>query len=312
MKSFIAALACGVLCTFAGQAATLSAPFSSDYTLVSLTGPPVPANYGGLTFLDDNTLLLGGSANSGGGVIDEVSVTRDGSGHINGFGAVTQYSTAPFIDGGLAFGPGGDLFFTGYPNDTLGEIKPGSTSPDKIVSLTGNVTSSVGTLAFVPAGFDGAGNFVIGSYSAGTFCTAPLTSDGSGTYDVGTCTGTSSTGGGPEGLIYVPSGSADFTGQNMLVSEYSAGTVDIFGVGADGLPTGIGQNFITGLSGAEGAVLDPVTNDFLFSTFGGGSQIVEVQGFAAVATPEPQAFLLMGLGLAGILARRAALRGNSK
>jgi hypothetical protein len=29
-----------------------------------------------------------------------------------------------------------------------------------------------------------------------------------------------------------------------------------------------------GFSGAEGAILDPVTNDFLFSTSGGGNQIV--------------------------------------
>jgi hypothetical protein len=37
---------------------------------------------------------------------------------------------------------------------------------------------------------------------------------------------------------------------------------------------------MTGLSGAEGAALDPLTGDFLFSTFGGGSRVIEVRGFA--------------------------------
>ena len=120
----------------AADAASIPAPFSSDYTLVSLAGPSgVTAPYGGIAFLDDNTLLIGGSANNAAGVIDEVPVTRDGQGNINGFGAATLFSTAPNIDGGLAFGPGGDLFYTAYPTNDLGEIKPGSTSPDDVVSL---------------------------------------------------------------------------------------------------------------------------------------------------------------------------------
>ena len=48
---------------------------------------------------------------------------------------------------------------------------------------------------------------------------------------------------------------------------------------------------ITGLDGAEGALLDPVTGDFLFSTFGGGSRVVAVRGFRAPAAqlPPPKA-----------------------
>ena len=37
-----------------------------------------------------------------------------------------------------------------------------------------------------------------------------------------------------------------------------------------------------GARGAEGAVLDPLTNDFLFSTFGGGNRVIVVRGFAAL------------------------------
>lgn len=294
------------------QAATISAPFSSDYTLLSLGSVPgVTSNYGGIAFLNNNTLLLGGAANGANGVIDEVAVTRDGLGNINGFGAVTQLSTGPYIDGGLAFGPGGDLFFTEYPVNQIGEILPGGTSP--ALTQSSNTGSSVGTLAFVPAGFNGAGNFVIGSYNGGTFCTASLTPDGTvtGTYDIGTCTtsSTNTTNGGPEGIIYVPQGSVDFTGQTALVSLYGDGEVGAYSIDSNGLPiASTFTPFITGLGGAEGAVIDPVTGDFLFSTFGGGSQIIEVQGFVAPpsSTPEPAAFFLMAGGLATLLVRRLA------
>jgi hypothetical protein len=39
------------------------------------------------------------------------------------------------------------------------------------------------------------------------------------------------------------------------------------------------RDFITGLSGAEGGTRDPVTGDFLFSTFGGGNRVIVVRGF---------------------------------
>ena len=305
MTKRLALAAMSVLCGGTLHAATLAAPYVNDYTLISLNGPAVAAPYGGIVFLNNNTILLGGSANNGAGVIDEVSVTRDASGHITGFGTPTLFSTAPNIDGGLAFGPGGVLFFTEYPNNALGEIKPGSTSPDKTVSLTGTIASSVGTLGFIPGGFNGAGTFILGSYNGGTFCTSSLTPDGSGTYNVGACTNTASTGGGPEGLIYVPQGSTDFGSQSVLISEYSAGRVSAYTIDANGLPVpGSRADFITALGGAEGAVIDPVTNDFLFSTFGGGNQIVEVQGFVAPAVPEPSAFALMAAGVGAIAAIR--------
>jgi len=290
------------------------APFyAGSYTVVLLgSAPGVSGPYGGINFLNGNlnTLLLGGLANQGGGVIDQVGVTRDVNGHINGFTGVTsQLSTAPNIDGGLVYSPNGDLIYTGYPINTIGFIKPGSSSPDKTVGAP--VSSSVGTLGFVPAGFTGAGNFVVGSYTGGTFCVATLTPDGSGTYNVGACGASASGFSGPEGIVWVPQGSALFPGQNVLVSEYQSNRVSAYQVGASGLPDpATRQDFVTGLSGAEGAVIDPVTGDFLFSTFGGGNQIIEVQGFAAAAaaTPEPAGFVLIGAGVALLLVGRLRLR----
>ena len=42
---------------------------------------------------------------------------------------------------------------------------------------------------------------------------------------------------------------------------------------------------MTELDGAEGAFLDPVTGDSLFSTFGGGNRVIVVRGFAAADHP---------------------------
>jgi hypothetical protein len=295
----------------AASAATLSAPYNSTYALVSLGSVAgVPGPYGGITFLDNNHLLLGGSANNGAGVIDEVPLTRDVNGHIISFGAVAQFSTAPQIDGGLQFGPGGVLFFTGYPSNTVGQIKPGSTSPDKTTNVTADsITSSVGTLAFVPAGYNGAGNMIIGSYNGGGFCKSTVTTDGSGTYNIGNCTNQVSIGGGPEGLVYVPLGSADFASPSVLIAQYGTGNISAYTIDANGLPVAGSQtNFISGLNGAEGATIDPVTGDFLFSTFNGGNQIIQVQGFVAPPsnTPEPATWALIsgGLLVAGLLRRR--------
>ena len=47
------------------------------------------------------------------------------------------------------------------------------------------------------------------------------------------------------------------------------------------------SDFITGLSGAEGAAIDPVTGDFLFSTYGGGNRVIAVRGFRPTRAPRP-------------------------
>jgi hypothetical protein len=294
----IGLLLLGLAC--AASAASISDPFSADYQIVDLgAAPAVAAPYGGITFEagNNNILLLGGSANNGGGVIDALGILRGADGHITGFdGSDSLFSTAPQIDGGLAYAPNGDLLFTEYSNNQIGEIKPGSTSPDKTVDAP--AASSVGTLGFIPLGYPGAGSFILGSYSGGGWCTSTLTPDGSGTYDITGCDGLEQTGGGPEGIIYVPAGSADFSQPSVLLSLYSIGAVDACTLDTNGLPLPAScQSFITDLSGVEGAVLDPVTGDFLFSTFGGGNHVFEIQGFAAPAVPEPGTLALLAGGI---------------
>jgi Abnormal spindle-like microcephaly-assoc'd, ASPM-SPD-2-Hydin len=259
---------------------SIAPAFAGSYSLNNIGIPPgVPPSLGGMTFLDNNTLLVGGCAESACGAIYSIGVVRTPpvTGHITGFsGTAVQVSTAPSIDGGLAFAPNGDLLFTGWPTNTLGEIKPGSTAPDKTVTLPAK-TNSVSGLQFAPNG-----DFKITSYNTGGFYTATLTADGTGTYNVSTVTLDSTPGGGPEGIVYVPAGSPVFTGPSLLLAQYGASTVAAFLVDSNDNPIiSSAQNFVIGL-GAEGAAVDPVTNDFLFSTYGGTSHIDVVGGFATV------------------------------
>lgn len=300
------AVSAGVLVFgIAAHAQTIDSYYSSNYSYTNLgpvAGLPGPA--GGLTVKqgDPYTLLIGGSANNSGGSIYSIGLTRDANSHITGFtGSAQLVATAPNIDGGLAYGPGGVLFSTGYPINTLMQHKPGSSAPDKTISLNGMVGSSVGAVNFVPSNFGGAGHMKIVSYNTGQFYDATVSPDGTGTFDVNDISLRATITSGPEGFVYVPLGSPLF-GTSILVSEYGGGRIAAYDVDANGDPiVNSRRNFMTGLGGAEGAFIDPLTGDFLFSTFGGGDRVIRVSGFAV---PEPSTLVLFGLGALALVAKR--------
>jgi hypothetical protein len=195
------------------------------------------------------------------------------------------------------------LFYTAYPTNQIGEIKPGSSAPDKVVSLPG-VTSSVGSLQFAPDG-----SFKIASYSGGGFYNATLSADGLGTYDITSTTLGTSPGRGPEGMVYVPTGSPLFTSPSMLLSEYGTGTVGAYQTDANNDPIVASRHdFITGLNGAEGAFVDPVTGDFMFSSFGSGNEVFIVSGFVPPPSSAPEPGTIAGLAIGFIASMGFALR----
>jgi len=96
----------------------------------------------------------------------------------------------------------------------------------------------------------------------------------------------------------------------VLVSLYSLGKIEAYQVDGNGAPIiGTGRDFITGLTGPEGAAIDPVTGDLLLSTSGRTNSISVVQGFQGplqteATVPEPATWGL----LAGSLTLLAAFR----
>jgi rubredoxin len=286
----------------------IAAAYSSAYTLDILgTVPGLPPQYGGLTLKlnDPNTLIIGGNANEDVGKLYSIGITRDAQNHITGFtGSATIFADGAYNDGGVAYGPGGVLFLARWPRSELGQTKPGSIITDKIINLAtfGIANGGPGGLNFVPAGFPGAGQFKLVEFNTGNWYTLTLAPDGSGTFNITSATLNTTITGGPEGFVYVPPGSPLFTSSSMLVSEYSAGMVAAYSIDANGNPlAGSRADFITGLTGAEGAFIDPLTGDFLFSTFGGEDRVVAVRGFAApspglVISPTSKDFGIVNVG----------------
>jgi len=309
------------------HAQTVDPFYAGTYSITNLGSVAgVPTNYGGLIFRagDPNTILLGGTANNPAGRFYSVPVIRGAGNHIVSFGPATALGYGINNDGGIAYSPGGVLFYSEYSINNVGQVKPGSTADDKTVALGPlGIVSSTGALNFVPPGYSGAGNFKISSWSGGQFYDVALAPDGSGTYNLTGATLQVTLPGGPEGFVYVPIGSPLFASQSMLVSEYSSGNVATYTIDASGNPVlASRRTFIAGLVGAEGAAIDPVTGDFYFSTFGGANQVIQVRGFTApapaAATPVPTlsawmllvaAIALFATGLA--FARNARARSRS-
>jgi hypothetical protein len=272
---------------------TIDPAFSSSYSFTDLGSVPgVPSRYGGLTlkFDDPNTLIIGGAANGASGALYSIGVTRDANDHITGFvGEAQVFAAGAFNDGGVAYGPNNVLFLARWPSNELGQTKPGSTITDKIIDLDPfNIVSSPGGGTFVPDGFPNEGHYKLVSWSGGQWYDITFQPDGNGTFDIDDVTPvpTSNLPGGPEGFVYIPTGSPEFDTPSMLVSEFSASAIAAYEIDSNGDPiVATRQLFMSGLSGAEGAFTDPLTGDFLFSTFGGGDRVVVITGFA---TPEPE------------------------
>ncbi|HZR81438.1 MAG TPA: hypothetical protein VFD92_10120 [Candidatus Binatia bacterium] len=267
-------------------------PFAADYHLYDLGSVPgVPLFYGGIAFLsgDPDRLLIAGVANAAGGSLYSIGVVRGAGNHIVGFsGVAAVFSDAPFIDGGLAYHPGGVLFLSRYHPELdmaeLGELKPGSTTTDKVVNLSASplaVHNAPGGLSFVPAGMPGAGVLKLASFGDGQWYSLDLAPDMSDTFDVTGSTPTVVVGACPEGFVYRPAGTAGFANHSLVLAEWCASVVRAYEVDASGDPVATsGQVFVDGIPGPEGIAVDPTTGDILISQFGEPNRIYNVHAYA--------------------------------
>jgi hypothetical protein len=276
----------------AASAQQLEQPFRATYSVRDLGTPPgVPSRLGGLTFFsgDSDVILIGGEANASTGALYAIRVRRGASGRITGYaGSAVRYADAAYNDGGVVYGPGNVLFLARWPNNELGQTVPGSGTTNKVISMGPlGVASSLVAVGFVPDGYPGAGSFKMSSYGGGQWYDARVASDGAGTYNVQNIREiTASQLPGSDGFAYVPLGSPRFGSPSMLVSEYTSNAIGAFELNRDGNPVVASRRtFLTGLDRAVGATIDPVTGDFLFSTFGGGDRVVVVSGFASGDAP---------------------------
>ncbi len=278
-------------------AQTVDPYYASNYNVRNVGEvPDLPGRYGGLTLKvdDSNTLLIGGDADSAIAKIYRVTLVRGTNGHITGLsGSATYFAdahglpdTGGGIDGGLIYGPGNVLFYSSFPDGSIGQIKFVQTTVAKQTDLaTLGVSGSPGSLVIVPAGLPGAGRLKILSYDSSRWYDTTLSPDGSGTYNIAPVSGFVTFTGNlaPEGAFYVAAGSPKFTNHSVLVADYGNDKIVSFQVDANGDPIlNTQRNFITGVSSVEGAAADPLTGDFLFSSFNGKTVFV-VGGFGATA-----------------------------
>ncbi|NNF44143.1 MAG: hypothetical protein HKN62_14080 [Phycisphaerales bacterium] len=263
--------------------ATLDPAFASHYVAFDLGVPPVPFPMGGVTFAPGvtDTLLLAGGAAEASGAIYAVGLTRDCAGNLTGFdGTADAIAAAPFVDGGVRVTDAGTLLHTAYDGNTIAQILPDQTVADRIVDLSDlGMVPSTGGMTVVPPGFPGAGRLKTTSFDFGWWYDVDATPDGAGLLDI---TGFSNVvqglGGGPEGILYVPGTYPGFDADHVLVALWDEGRIDAFAVDAAGDPlVATRRGFVTEMAGPEGATIDPVTGDLIFSTFSTAHRVFAVR-----------------------------------
>lgn len=272
----------GLTLTASVFAQSVLPPFDTTYQFANLGTVPSFSGYGSASFLPGNTNFLV-IAQYPSPNIQLLPLLRNAQGYISGFGTPTPVATVGGTDGGLCFGATGVLFATWYGPNRLSQIKPGSTTTDRVDDLAPlGVGGSVGTCAFVPAGLPGAGRFKVVSWSASTFYDVPLTPDGLGTFAPGTAGPGIVVTGGPEGMAYVPLG-APLIGGKLLLAEWSAGNLAIYDIDANGDPLPATRTLIAGGAfGFGGGAVDPVTGDIAFVS--GSGQLLLLRNGAACGT----------------------------
>jgi hypothetical protein len=175
------------------------------------------------------------------------------------------------------------LFLARWPVNQIGLQLPDSTITDKVIDLEPfGVVPSPGGLAFVPPGFAGEGQLKIVSWEGGEWYTVNIEPDGFGLFDVTSAVLDVTIVGGPEGFVHIGPENEEFDVESLLVSEWSDNKIAAYEADDQGNPIPETRvDFVIGLNGAEGAYIDPLSGDFLFTTWGGSDVLIAIRGFVA-------------------------------
>ena len=277
MRSMLAAAIAALVTAGPALGQTIDPYYADDYQFANLgTIDGLPGAYGGIAFKvdDPNVLLVGGKANGMDALICAVELVRDENGHVSGFGAVSIVSTAPGvtggIDGGLDYAPNDVLLYSTHDDNHLGQIKQGSSVPDRLDDLGPlGIAPSTGGLGVVPAGFPGAGRLKVTSFDTGHWYDVPMAGAPDGTCDLFPA-------GDPvvtfpwnvEGFAFVDATHPKFDAPSVMIAMPSGSCLATYEVDANGDPVMSSQRaFMVGIGEPEGLAVDPVTGDILLSTF---------------------------------------------
>jgi hypothetical protein len=272
----VVALLASVSLAASAGAQTIDPFYADHYTFTDVgTAAGVPTSYGGINFLptDPNTLLIVGRAGISTAEVYSVTVARDAQNHITGFtGNATLVCSAPNADGGVEFAqPGNVLMVTTWPGNDVLQFRPGSTAPDRSTDLGDvGVVSSTGSVRIVPAGFPGAGRIKFLSYTvSGWFDSAIIPDGDTGLFNFEfSAAAPVALSGFIEAAVYVDNTHPQFANDSVLVNEWSAGTIASYEIDGNGDPIATTRHvFMSGVSGVEGAAIDPLTGDFVISTY---------------------------------------------
>jgi Bacterial Ig domain len=275
----------------AGQ--TLAPEFTAFYSVRDLGAPAGVERFSGpIVFQrnDPSTLLVGATAADS--EIYAVKLERDAQGHISGLSSgatlVAHASGNPAdpdaygLYAGMDFGPGGVLFYATWDMG-IGQIKPGGSDLTRYIPLSDfQLDSRVGGLGFVPDGVPGAGRL---KFLSSGWTDASVTPDGSGTYNIAV------SGQGmyvpiAYGFVYAKSGRPGFARFSVLI-DYLDETIEAYEVDANGDPIPATERlFLSDFGDPNGAIIDPLTGDFVFSSSNADKPRIIVVGAMSGGIPQ--------------------------
>jgi hypothetical protein len=209
-----------------------------------------------------------------------VAIGRSGNDSITGFHDAAFVASVPYADAGMVHHPNGTLLVANWPANEIGQLLPGSTEYDRVTQLAGLGAAEAATaVAFVPAGFPGAGQLKLLSWDGGEWYTVSLTPDGNGLFTIGALQPGPVLPGGAAGMQYVHD-QPGIDGAAVLTAEFNLDTITVWELDAigDPLPSS-GRPFLGGLTKIEGLYRDPLSGDLVATTWDGDGFVVGVRGF---------------------------------